>query len=73
MKLKSDLGVFTTHYLGIGIWIIGGCWGLGMALFVEGLRVFGLVICAASFFIGKYFVFKSKRRKGHIHYYGGEI
>lgn len=73
MKVKGDLSVFFTYYLGIAIWVIGGCLGLGMALFTDKLRIFGLLIVVASFFLGKYFVFKSKRRKGYIHYYGGEI
>lgn len=73
MKVKSDLSVFFTHYLGLGIVAVGTIWGLGMVFFTDKLRVLGIIIVIISFFIGKYFVFKSKRRKGYIHYYGGRI
>ena len=60
MVKKSDLSVFSTYYLGLILGISGVLLGL-IFLFSE-KKGLGLFIIIISMFIGKFLVFKSKRR-----------
>jgi len=53
----------------VGLVVLGG---LGL-IFLMNKIFLGLIIIIIFFMIGRYLIFKSRRRRGHIHYYGGRI
>ena len=67
--MKSDSAVFGGYWFGIIIGAFGGIVGLLVA-FVGGYPI-GLVKAIISIFIGGYLVFKARRGKGNVIYYGG--
>lgn len=68
--MKSDISIFSIYYFGIIIAIIGNIIGLFILFGNTGL---GLVFMIGSIIIGKYLMFKAKRRKRYILYDGGNI
>lgn len=68
--MKSDISIFSTYYLGWILAIAGGITGFFIML---GNATLGLIIVIVSIVIGKYLMFKARRRKGHILYDGGRI
>jgi hypothetical protein len=69
-KMKNDLAIFSTYYLGLIGGTIGVFFGLLMC-FRSG--ILGFTIILLSFAIGKFLIFKARRRTGHIIYNGGYI
>lgn len=70
MEIKSDIAVFGIKIVGVIIGTVGVLFGL-IELFFN--VWFGIIIIIISIFIGKFLVFKSDRRRGHILYDGGAI
>ena len=69
--MKSDVSVFGGYYLGLIIGVLGTLLGL---IFLFGKQiVLGVIVIIISLAVGKFLVFKARRRKGHIIYDGGKI
>ena len=69
--VKSDAGVFGTRILGYVIGIFGALFGL--ILIIGNKTTAGAIIVVISLIVGRYLIWKSKRREGHIIYDGGRI
>jgi len=69
--VKSDAGVFGTRIIGYLLGLLGTLYGL--ILLMGGKTNAGALIIIISLVGGRYLVWKSQRREGHIVYNGGHI
>ncbi len=66
--MKSDFAVFSGYYGGMILGTLGIL--LGVFILAHGSG-FGVLVIITSIFLGKYLIFKARRGKGHVVYYGG--
>jgi len=69
--VKSDAGVFGTRIIGYVLGVLGALFGI--ILMLGGKTTAGLIILILALVIGRFLVWKSQRREGHIIYHGGRI
>ena len=69
--VKSDAGVFGTRILGYVLGVLGSLFGLIMI--IGGKIMAGIIILVLSLVLGRFLIWKSHRREGHIVYNGGRI